>query len=99
MSGGQDDTIAQELARSIAFGAEVERFLQSPIGKFLVEHAERQIESAMETFRTVNPTDHAAITAIQVQLKVADSVQDWLASAVSAGYEAERMLEQASFTD
>lgn len=93
------ESMVRDLARAVSFGADVERFLTSSIGRYLVDHAERQIETAMEDFRQVNPTDHAAIVEIQVRLRVADSVQAWLADAVAAGHEAARVFEQSGFTD
>lgn len=87
------------MAEQIYLGAEVERFLASPIGKYMVDAIESRRERAINDFSTVVPTDAGAVMRVQMELRMADQFQQWLADILIAAQEAARLVEQQSFTD
>jgi len=89
----------QALGEKIFLGAEVERFLATTVGRYLVQRAEAQRESAVADFAAANPTDTAAIVEIQMRLRMAETFQSWLADALIEASEAARQVEAASFVD
>lgn len=89
----------QDLADRVFLGAEVERFLATPIGIRMLEHVESQRNDAVNAFSRVDITDAGALSRIQMQLKMADQFQQWLADALSEAAEAVRVIEGSSFTD
>jgi hypothetical protein len=74
------------------FGAEVEQFLDSSIGQYLIKHAESQANSALEALASVSAEDPTAIRELQNRVKVADSIVGWLREAIILGRQAEDQL-------
>lgn len=85
-----DDT--NLLTQQAEFGLQVQSFLQSKIGRYLIQRAEAQVEEATEGLKTVDPEDPKAIRELQNQVAVAASVQYWLADAILAGDSAQQQL-------
>lgn len=81
------------LEQSIAFGISVERFLQSDIGKYLVERADAEIDEAVEALKRSDPEDAKAIRALQGKIFVAESFQLWLAEAIQDAANSQQELE------
>jgi hypothetical protein len=69
----------------ISFGQEVEAFMKSPIGRYIVACAARDIEQARDEFQNVDPHDTKAIVAAQIRAKVPAAVMAWLGHAVQSG--------------
>lgn len=82
----------KELHRAIDFGFQVEAFLQSDIGQYLVKRAEGQIDEAVEELKLAPADAPEVIRAIQTRIRVAENVQYWLAEAIQAGYAAQEEL-------
>ena len=80
------------LLKQIDFGFEVEAFLKSEVGSYLVRRAEAEIEEAVEALKGCDPEDPKAIRALQYKIAVAESVQYWLGEAISAGLNAQEEL-------
>ena len=80
------------LLQQIDLGFQVEAFLQSDIGRYLVQRAEAQVEESVELLKRAVPEDFASIRAIQHDIKVAESIQYWLADAIQAGINAQAEL-------
>jgi len=74
-------------------GAEAERFLQSNVGKYMVQRAEALRERGIAYITAVSPTDTAAIIEAQMQIRMADNFQQWIADLLQEGEEAERQVE------
>ena len=81
-----DDT--RELQKTIELSFEVEAFLNSNIGKYLIKRAEDQIAAAVEDLKLVDPENACRIRAIQQIIHVAEDFQYWLAEAIQAGHNA-----------
>lgn len=74
-----------KLAR-VDFGLQVQAFLRSKIGVFLVEKAQREVEEHTQQLKTfdvlANPT---GAVQLQMEIKCAENVLYWLAEAVTEG--------------
>lgn len=80
------------LLKQIDLGFQVEAFLQSDIGRYLVQRAEGEVEEAVEQLKRADPDNAAQIRAIQHTIHVAESIQYWLADAIQAGLNAQQEL-------
>ena len=78
----------REIQQSIDLSFQVEAFLLSPIGKYLIARAEEEIEAATEVLKRIDPEDPKSIRVQQQIIQVAESVQYWLADAIQAGHNA-----------
>lgn len=76
------------------FGKEVETFLKSPIGDFLLSRSREQADEAIEKLKSIDPQDWKAIQSLQNTIKVAESFQVWLGDAVAAGHQSIAQLEE-----
>jgi hypothetical protein len=74
------------------FGAQVEQFLDSQIGQYLVKRAQDAANAALEALATANPEDPAGIRKLQNKVVVADLVVSWLSEAILLGDQAEQEL-------
>jgi microcompartment protein CcmL/EutN len=89
----------EALTAAMKLGAEAEAFIVSPLGKFLIQRAEDQIETAVEALKRCDPDDAKAIRAVQNEIRIAEDVQYWLAEAVQAGHNAISALEMMDAPD
>lgn len=95
MTGEAEKTEASALHRAVSFGMTVEAFLESPIGKYLVNRAEEEVEDAVEKLKVVDCTATREIRALQNQVYRAESIQYWLAEAIQAGQNAsDELIDQ-----
>lgn len=90
----EDDQL--EMIQRAAFGKQVDLFLSSDIGKYMLARAREQVVEAQLQFRKADVTNVAVMTAIQNKLVVADSIVQWLKDAVSDGLQALNILEDRS---
>jgi hypothetical protein len=75
---------------TIDFGMEVEAFIQSRLGRYLIGRAEEDIAAAVETLKRTDPENAKTIRELQNAIYRAESIGYWLADAVQAGFNAER---------
>ncbi len=83
----------QELISRAVFGKQVEEFLASEIGQYLISCAQDRVEAAQQDFKTVDCTDSAKVIEIQNRILVADCVIQWLKDAVGDGVRALNILD------
>jgi hypothetical protein len=76
------------------FGIDVENFLKSPIGVYILNRSEAEIAEAVETLKKVEPSDSDAIRKLQSVIARNESLGYWLADAIQAGLEVERQLAE-----
>lgn len=81
------------LEQSIAFGIEVENFLQSDIGRYLVQRADEEIEDAVEQLKRADPDEPRVIRHLQSRIQVVESIQYWLAEAIQDGLNSMQELQ------
>ena len=73
------------------FGKQVDEFLSSDIGKYLLEKAEKQYFNAILKLRDCAPED---LLKHQSEMKRAESIRSWLADAVEEGLRAFNLIEE-----
>lgn len=88
------DPESPDLRRAV-FGRQVEMFLESDIGVYLVQCAQTEINEATEKLVRVDPEDPKAIRDLQHKIRVAESVVGWLADAVRSGTQAREAIEES----
>ena len=77
------------------FGREVEHFVtEDRIGKYLIDKARMDLETAYAALIEVDPTDVRAIAAYQLNARVANRVREWLREAIESGHAAEVAIQQ-----
>lgn len=86
----------QQINAQISFGLDVEQFMQSPIGKYLTERANDDIESALESLKTVDPTDAKAVQSLQNEVHRSEMFLLWMGQAVTEGENASRAFIEAT---
>lgn len=79
--------------KDAVFGKEVEDFLHSPIGDFLIQHAEREGESALAMLKKIDAAKTEEIRKLQNIVQRAENFVVWLGDAVTAGHQAIRVLD------
>lgn len=85
-------TDEESLMSQVRFGIEVESFVNTEIGKYLLSRADMEVESAVEKLKTADPDASKQIRDLQNQIYRAESINRWLAEAVQDGFHAERTL-------
>ena len=81
------------LESDIRFGAEVRQFLTSSIGRYLLRESKKEIDGALEEFKTVDPDDSKTIRELQCVVKRNESVEMWLSEAIQKANDARDLLE------
>jgi hypothetical protein len=84
------DQQQEALLDKAVFGKQVEAFLNSDVGKFMMEKASKEYFDAIQALR-----DCTADKLLQHQsdMKRAESIRSWLAEAVNEGLRACNILE------
>jgi len=84
----------QDLALAEArFGIEVEGFLNTSVGRYLIGRAEIEEQEALQSLGEVDPEDPKAIREIQFKLQVARAVPRWIQDAIQSGRIAQATIE------
>lgn len=79
--------------RLAVFGKQVEDFLSSEIGEYLIKRAQSEIETVVEKLKKVNPRSIRTIQGLQNQIKVCESIVGWLGEAIQSGSSALQAVE------
>jgi hypothetical protein len=79
--------------RTAVFGQEVQDFLHSPIGDFLLKRAEAKLEQAISKLKKINPEDATGIITLQNEIELLEAFESWLGDAVVEGLTAIAVLE------
>ena len=90
---------AQALQQDEAIGIEVERFLQGPAGRRLIERFEQERAAALEALADVDPEDAKAVRRLQNEVAVVDRVQQRLADMLAEARAAIDRLDQLDTGD
>jgi hypothetical protein len=81
------------LVRTAVFGKEVEEFLASPIGDYLIKSAEKELATAIEQLKKIAPDKPIQIVALQTKIELLEHFESWLGAAVESGHVAIRALD------
>jgi hypothetical protein len=83
----------QELLERAGFGKEVELFWGSGVGQYLRNRAQECYSEAIQSLKSVDPTDARAVMKAQNEARVAEMFEQWLSQAVLDGLKALELLE------
>lgn len=75
------------------FGEQVDQFLKSDIGQYLLQHAAAEEARGLSELKRVLCTDPEAVWKAQNKVWRGESFRIWLTEAVSAGLKAQEVLE------
>lgn len=89
---GRPSAEQAEALKTVALGMDAERFLGTNVGRYLIERAEQQRMTALDALAHHSPVDADGIRALQAQVAVVDSIQQWLADAITEGRAIEQQL-------
>jgi hypothetical protein len=76
--------IDQETVEVIHLGEEVTKFMNSALGKYLINYAEQEAESALDKLSVADPTDSATIMRLQSDINRSRKFKAWLEEALQA---------------
>lgn len=82
------------LVRTATFGKQVEDFLDTDIGKYLVGRAEQECNEALDKLKVVSSWRRRRIRDLQAQVWRAEAFQQWLGNAIVEGQHALQMLQE-----
>lgn len=85
----------QLLFAEARLGLDVESFLASQVGRYLIGRADAEAESALLDLADIDPEDAKAVRTAQNRHKLARSVRQWLEEAIEAGRLAEDALRES----
>lgn len=74
-------------------GEQVDQFMKSDIGQYLLQHAAEQEAKGVEALKRVDCKDTSAVWDAQNQVWIAEKFRVWLEDAVRAGVKAQMILE------
>lgn len=77
------------------FGEQVTQFLQSDIGSYLLERAKNMSEVATRELKDADPFIPERICALQLKIKTADNIIEWLGEAIDMGLQAQQNMEHS----
>ena len=81
------------VVRTATLGKQVEDFLNTDIGKYLIGRAEEESQQALDKLKVVSPWRRTRIRDLQAQVWRAESFQQWLGNAIVEGQHALEMLQ------
>lgn len=85
--------VGDPLVKSAVFGAQVQQFLDSDVGQYLLSRTEQEREEAIEELSKVSPWRRRRITHLQNKVWVCDHFHKWLADAIIDGENSTRIIE------
>lgn len=79
--------------RAAKLGIEAERFLHSALGRHLVDRAQDEINDYVDKLVVADPEDTKINRELRNEIKVRESVINWINEVISSGKTAESYLE------
>lgn len=95
---GEDGEVSEEEKRNqlfeyAALGKEIDDFMHSSIGRYLMLRSDREYAQALKALAVCDPFDEAAIMKLQNTAKRSQDFREWLVEAINTGLVAEHQLE------
>ncbi|MDY6893893.1 MAG: hypothetical protein SVO01_00520 [Thermotogota bacterium] len=78
-----DGTEIGMLIDEVRLGNEAERFLQSPLGIYVIEKAEQERQEALEDLLETPSSDEENIRNCQVRARIAEAIPLWLQEVIN----------------
>lgn len=79
--------------RAAVFGEQVQEFLRSDVGRFLIGRAEKELAHQMSLLKLVDPRVPEQIIRLQVRIEQLEKFEGWLADAVQEGLTAISIID------
>jgi hypothetical protein len=79
---------------SVYLGIQARNFLNSNIGKYLLNKIDKQVESALHNLRNVDPYNPQDIQKYQNDIRVAESSKAFLREAINEGFNAQQRIDE-----
>lgn len=79
--------------RTAVFGQQVQDFLATEIGAFLLKRAESELATHIESLKTWSASDSLGIMALQGKIRLLESFEAWLGDAVQDGLTAIAVID------
>ena len=79
--------------RTAVFGQQVQDFLKSDVGDYLLKHAERELAATIEKLKRIDPMLHAEVGRLQVKIQILERFEGWLGDAIQAGLQAIAIID------
>ena len=83
-----------KILRVAVFGKQVEYFLESDIGVYLLQCAHSEIDKYTEKLKVVNPTDWEKIVSYQMKVQIGELFIGWLGDAVRSGLQSTKQIQE-----
>lgn len=90
MSG--EEAQLTEIRNKIAFGLDCKVWMESPLGRYMLQRAKEGKAGALEALAEVDAEDPKAIRELQNEIMCATHFEQWLREVVAEGEEAERVF-------
>ena len=90
-----DEVERRDHLAALQLGVEIERFLESDVGKYLIERAAQKEEDALAGLAEVDPEDPKAIRALQFEYRMANQFGEWIRDGITDARNAHERLKQA----
>lgn len=83
----------KELAEIATLGKEADFFINSNIGKILIQRSNDEVDLAVADFKAVDVSDIEAVRKIQNRMMVAEKGLEWVIKQIMVGKSALQQLE------
>lgn len=83
-----------DVEAEIVMGEEAARFMDSPIGRYVMGCAEQEIKLASRELIDADIKDEKAMRAIQLRMALGAKFEDWIVDLINRGAEARVAREQ-----
>ena len=91
--------VSEDVKQRVFLGADVENFLKSSVGIYLIKRAEEMVENATESLKTADAENPKTIRTLQHAVAIGESIQYWLGEAVNDSLAAEREYAESQSPD
>ncbi len=85
---------ARELFTAVEMGLDAQAFLESRLGKYLVQRAEDERDEAMDELKGADSDSPKLIRSLQNRIWRAEQFQYWIAELIQSGNLAEEQLKE-----
>ena len=92
MSEEQNDNVL--LMRRAIFGQQVSQFMNSDIGRYMMDRVEAEVKEAFEGLKNCDPKDGKLVQSHQNKVWKAETIKGWLEDAVCDGLAAMNVINE-----
>jgi hypothetical protein len=91
----------ESLLKEIQLGLDADRFLSTPLGKYLLMRAQEEAIESMDKLKTMTvcPDNLDDVRNLQCSIKWAENFEFWLTEQIEAAHNLERILIESESTD